>query len=154
MPSLLVVRIRGTVNIRYDVKETLRLLRLWRRYSATIIPENDYYLGMLKVAKDQIAWGVLDFETAKLLLTKRGKFIGNKAFDDSLAKAEGFESVDKMIGAIVDGQANLSRFKTIKPYFSLAPPKGGFKRSTKKPYNIKGVLGKNKELMALVSRMI
>jgi len=154
MPQLIVIRIRGTVNIRYDVRKTFELLKLKRRYSATIVPMNDYYLGMLNLAKDQIAWGELNFATAKLLITKRGKTSFGKPVDESTAKAEGFESLDKMVNGIVDGSVQMNKLKTIKHYFNLAPPRGGFKRSTKKPYKVGGVLAENKDILSLVSRMI
>lgn len=154
MTQLLVIRIRGTINVRYDIKKTLELLRLKRRYSATIVPKNEYYLGMLKKAKDYIAWGEIDFETAKQLLLKRGKTIGGRRVDDSVAKLEGFDNLDELVKAILDGNKKFSELKIIKPYFTLAPPKGGFKRSTKKPYQQKGVLGENKEILAIVARML
>ncbi len=154
MSQLLVVRIRGTINVRHDIKKTLELLRLRRRYSATIVPKNEYYLGMLSKAKDFIAWGEIDFETAKQLILKRGKTVGGKPVDDSIAKLEGFNNVDELVKAIVDGVKKFSELKVIKPYFNLTPPKGGFKRSTKKPYQYKGVLGENKEILSIVTRMI
>jgi large subunit ribosomal protein L30 len=42
----------------------------------------------------------------------------------------------------------------LKPWFSLNPPKGGFKRKTKTQYTQKGILGENNELIDLVRRMI
>jgi len=154
LPQLLVIRIRGTVNVRYNIKKTLELLGLKRRYSATIVPKNDYYNGMLRLAKDYIAWGELDFETAKLLFTRRGKTVDGKPVDESTAKMEGFESLDKMVNAVVDGSFKMNQFRIIENHFSLAPPKGGFKRSTKKPYKVGGVLGENKDINLLASRMI
>ncbi|MEM2950159.1 MAG: 50S ribosomal protein L30 [Nitrososphaeria archaeon] len=154
MSQLLVVRIRGTINVRYDIKKTLELLRLKRTYSATIVPKNEYYLGMLHKAKDYIAWGEIDFETAKQLILKRGKTVGGKPVDDSIAKIEGFNNVDELVKAIVDGVKKFSELKVIKPYFYLAPPKGGFKRSTKRSYQYKGVLGENKEILSIVAKMI
>jgi len=154
MPQLIVIRIRGTVNIRYDVRKTFELLKLKKRYSATIVPKNDYYLGMLNLAKDHIAWGELNFATTKLLITKRGRTLFGKPVDESTAKAEGFESLDKLINGIIDGSIQINKFKLIKHYFNLAPPRGGFKRSTKKPYKVGGVLAENKDILSLVSRMI
>jgi large subunit ribosomal protein L30 len=154
MPQLFVIRIRGTVNIRYDVRKTFELLKLKKRYSATIVPKNDYYLGMLNLAKDHIAWGELNFATTKLLITKRGRTLLGKPVDESTAKAEGFESLDKLINGIIDGSIQINKFKLIKHYFNLAPPRGGFKRSTKKPYKVGGVLAENKDILSLVSRMI
>ena len=40
------------------------------------------------------------------------------------------------------------------PYFALAPPKGGFKRSTRRQFREGGTLGPNPELPTVVKRMI
>jgi large subunit ribosomal protein L30 len=55
---------------------------------------------------------------------------------------------------LAEVKATLSKLKPLKPWFALAPPRHGFKRSTKKLYGQKGVLGKNKELNVIVKRMI
>ncbi|MGQ9780912.1 MAG: 50S ribosomal protein L30 [Nitrososphaeria archaeon] len=154
MAQLVVVRVRGTVNTRYDVKKTLELLKLSRRYRATIVPSNDCYLGMLNLAKDHIAWGEIDFETAKLLFTKRGRTLEGKPVNESVAKLEGFESLDQMVSSVVDGVTKFNQFKKVKQYFCLSPPRGGFKRSTKKPFKAGGVLGENEQILSLISRMI
>ncbi len=154
MAQLVVVRVRGTVNTRYDVRKTLELLKLRRLYSATIVPKDSYYLGMLNLAKDHIAWGEIDFETAKRLFVERGRTVEGKRVDESVAKAEGFEDLDKMISSVVDGATKLNQLKKVKQYFNLSPPKGGFKRSTKKPFNAGGVLGENRQILSLISRMI
>jgi len=154
MLQLVVIRVSGTVNIRYDVKKTLELLKLRRRYSATIVPKNDYYLGMLNRAKDHISWGELNFDVTKMLIQKRGKTIYGKSVDDSTAKEEGFKSLDEMVNGVVEGSVQLNKLKTVKQYFNLAPPRGGFKRSTKKPYKVGGVLGENKGILSLISRMV
>jgi large subunit ribosomal protein L30 len=154
MLQLVVIRVSGTVNIRYDVKKTLELLKLRRRYSATIVPKNNYYLGMLNRAKDHISWGELNFDVTKMLIQKRGKTIYGKSVDDSTAKEEGFKSLDEMVNGVVEGSVQLNKLKTVKQYFNLAPPRGGFKRSTKKPYKVGGVLGENKGILSLISRMV
>ncbi len=55
---------------------------------------------------------------------------------------------------MADGKATLSKLSPLKPWFALAPPVHGSKRSTKKLYGQKGVLGANKELDTIVRRMI
>jgi large subunit ribosomal protein L30 len=41
-----------------------------------------------------------------------------------------------------------------RPWFALSPPRGGFKKSTKKQYTQDGILGEDKDLISLVQRMI
>jgi large subunit ribosomal protein L30 len=68
--------------------------------------------------------------------------------------AIGFESVDELASALTEGKATLSKLKPLKPWFALDPPRKGFKRSTKRLYGQKGVLGYNKELSVIVKRMM
>ena len=68
--------------------------------------------------------------------------------------AVGFESMDELASALTEGKATLSKLKPLKPWFALDPPRQGFKRSTKRLYGQKGVLGYNKELSVIVKRMM
>jgi len=56
--------------------------------------------------------------------------------------------------SLSEGKISMSKIKPLKPWFALSPPKQGFKRSTKRLYGQKGVLGHNKELTSLVKRMM
>lgn len=152
--AYLVVRLRGTVNTPYWAEYTLALLRLKYRFNATIVPENDAYEGMLKRIKDHVAWCKADANTVKMLLEKRGKAIGEKGIDGEVVKALGFSSIDELADAIASDKVRLKDLKLVKPYFRLAPPRKGFKRSSKHMYADGGILGENKELPELVSRMV
>jgi len=55
---------------------------------------------------------------------------------------------------LAEGKTSLTKLKPLKPWFALSPPRHGFKRSTKRMYGQKGVLGQNKELDTLVRNMI
>ena len=63
-----VVRVRGTLRVKPDIKETLRLLRLNKVNHCIVIPESPEYRGMLLKAKDYITWGEVDAETMTSLL--------------------------------------------------------------------------------------
>jgi large subunit ribosomal protein L30 len=71
-----------------------------------------------------------------------------------MIKELGFASAEELGTALAEGKATLSKLKPLKPWFALAPPVHGFKRSTKKLYGQKGMLGLNKELDTIVRRMI
>src|SRR5580693_1140855 len=64
------IRIRGRVNVRYNVQETMDRLNLKRVNNCTIIKVNDPYLGMLKKCVNHIAYGEVDEETLSKLVTK------------------------------------------------------------------------------------
>jgi large subunit ribosomal protein L30 len=152
--AYLVVRLRGTVNTPYWADYTLRLLRLTRRYSATIVPENKVYESMLRKVKDHVAWCKVDKDTLKLILEKRGKMVGDKVIDEDSIKRLGFSNIDEMADALANDKIRLRDLKSIKPYFRLTPPRKGFKRSSKHMYSDGGILGDNRELPELITRML
>jgi large subunit ribosomal protein L30 len=55
---------------------------------------------------------------------------------------------------MVKGELRLSAIEGVRPFFRLAPPKGGFKASLRKQFSEKGVMGSNAHLPDLVRRMI
>ncbi len=87
-------------------------------------------------------------------MDKKGRKSGYQKISPEDLKELGFNSTDELAAALADGKANLSKLKPLKPWFALSPPRHGFKRSTKRLYGQKGVLGLNKELDSIVRRMI
>jgi large subunit ribosomal protein L30 len=152
--SLLAIRIRGTINCPKRVEDTLRMLRIDRNNYATLLDDRPDYAGMLTKAKDWITWGETDLETIKTILTKRAEFPGGKKLTDDHIKELGFDNVDKLAEALHSCQVELNKLEGIKPFFRLHPPKKGFKRSVKRPYNNKGELGyRGEEINKLARRM-
>ena len=47
-----VIRIRGTVGVKKDIKETMKLLKLSKPNHCMIMPETETYLGMIKKVKE------------------------------------------------------------------------------------------------------
>ncbi len=149
----LVVRIKGTVNIPAWAKTTLANLNLDKKFRATLVPENFETLGMLRKVKDIVAWASVDEGFIKELLERRGKLSGYKPLTKgNLPK--GFESIEELAAAIAQNKTTMSKLRSVKPWFALAPPKGGFKQKTKKQFSQDGVLGQNEELVHLVKNML
>ena len=90
----------------------------------------------------------------KELLDKKARKSGYKKITPEDIIALGYKSVDELASALADGKTSLSKLKPLKPWFALDPPRHGFKRSCKKLYGQKGVLGYNKELLVIVKRMM
>ncbi|KAA0009023.1 MAG: 50S ribosomal protein L30, partial [Thermoplasmata archaeon] len=67
-----VIRIRGTIGARREIRDTLKMLNLLRINSCTIIPETPSYKGMLQKVKDYVTWGEASDETLALLLKRNG----------------------------------------------------------------------------------
>lgn len=139
-----VIRLRGSVKIREDILETLRLMRLHRKMHCVLIPENSSYKGMIQMAKDYITWGTINDVILEKLIAKRGRKIGDVKLNA--------EEVKHIIRQIKEGIP--AKELGIKPVFRLTPPSGGFKYGIKHAYP-KGELGNRKDkINALLERMI
>jgi large subunit ribosomal protein L30 len=152
--SILVVRIKGQADCPYWATHTMMLMKLEKKYRATILPAKDNVLGMLKKVQHYVSWTEIDSSLAQELLEKKARKGGYQKVTAEDLKELGFASTAELGAALAEGKATLSQLKPLKPWFALAPPVHGFKRSTKKLYGQKGMLGKNKELDTIVRRMI
>ena len=141
------------MNIPAWAKTTLANLNLDKKFRATLVAENLETLGMLRKIKDIVAWTSVDADFIKELLERRGKISGYKPITKgNLPK--GFESIEALATAIAQNKTSMSKLNSVKPWFALAPPKGGFKQKTKKQFSQDGVLGHNEQLAELVKNML
>ena len=90
--SLLVIRIRGTINVSQRERDTMRFLRVDRNNYASIIDDRADFKGMLQKAKDWITWGEPDVETVKEMLEKGGRLPGDARLTEEHVKEFGFEN--------------------------------------------------------------
>lgn len=150
-----VIRVRGTVNVRHDIKKTLEMLRLHKVNHCIIVEENETFKGMLQKAKDYITWGEIDENTLAEMIRKRGRLIGDKPIDDDYVKrVTGYKSVEDLAKAIIEGKFVYRELPEVKPVFRLSPPKKGYE-GIKRAYSMGGVLGyRGKEINDLVKRML
>jgi large subunit ribosomal protein L30 len=147
-----IVRLRGGVNTRPEIKDTLDMLRINRVNHCVVVKEDPHYLGMIQKVKDYVAWGKIQEDTLALLLTKRGRLSGNKRLDDELIKEKtAFGSIKEFAKAVNSGSAS---FKDVglKPVFRLHPARKGL-RSTKKTVKQGGVLGFHDSIDDLITKM-
>jgi large subunit ribosomal protein L30 len=152
--AYLVVRIKGQADCPYWATTTMTLLKLDKKYRATILPAKDNTLGMLRKVQHYVAWVELDTSLAKELIDKKARKGGYQKITVEDLKELGFANSEELATALSEGRATLSKLKPLKPWFALSPPRFGFKRSTKRLYGQKGVLGQNKDLGNLVRNMI
>ena len=61
------IQIRGLVNSKDKVKDTIRMLNMGRKHTMVILEDTPSNIGMLKKAKDYITWGELDPKLEKEL---------------------------------------------------------------------------------------
>jgi len=153
--AFLVVRMRGTVNVPFWALTTLKNLYLNKKFSATLVPETSDYLGMLRKINQWVAWSKADSEIVKKLIEKRGKKKTPKLdTQKESGRKDEYKGIDELVNVIVNDKLKFSDQNSIKPWFSLNPPKGGFKRKSKKQFSDGGILGNNKELLEIVKRMV
>jgi len=154
MVKLAVIRIRGRVDVPPDVKKTLELLRLHKKFHAVIIDDRPSYLGMLRKVQDYVTWGEIDYDTLVLLLKRRGRLRGNRKIDENFLKKYGYSSIEELARAIIDCEIKITDIPELKPVFRLSPPSGGFKGTIKKHYKDKGELGyRGSAINDLIKRM-
>lgn len=71
--KLAVVRVRGDVRIKHQVRETLRILGLQKKNHCTIIEDKPHLIGMLSRVEPYITWGMVDDKTATAIQKKGEK---------------------------------------------------------------------------------
>src|SRR3989338_6959485 len=115
MSKTAIVRVRGSVNLNHEVKDTLNLLRLYRKNFCVVIDNTPSLQGMIKKVKDYVTYGEIDDSTHKELIAKRG--------EDFLGREEDRKGKIKYSNKFI-----VVNNKKIKPFFRLSPPKRGFGR--------------------------
>ena len=150
-----VVRIRGTVNVKPDIKRTLQLFRLTRSNHCVLIEENANTKGMLQVAKDYITWGTIEKDSLTKLIKSRGKLRGDKELtEEYLKSATSYATIDKLSQAIIENKFSYKDIPKVKPIFRLNPPKKGYE-GIKRSFKNGGALGyRGKEINKLIEKMV
>ncbi len=122
-----IIRVRGIIGIRKDIKDTLDMLRLYKKNYCVVLNNTPSINGMVKKVKDYVTYGDISEETSKLLIEKRGKTAHDR---------EGKE--------------------VLKPFFRLNPPRKGFgRKGIKLPFAVGGALGNREDkINDLIKRMI
>ncbi len=149
-----VVRLRGGVKTRQDIRDTLSMMRLDRINHCVVLPETPGYQGMIQKAKDYIAWGTVNPETLAHMLRNRGKLEGRNALtEEYLNQNTKFKSFDELAIAICEGKASIADVPKLKPIFRLHPARKGL-RGTKRTFLEGGELGfHGTEINTLLNKM-
>src|SRR5438105_3745705 len=143
--GLLVINLRGMVNTRTPVRTTLDQLKIGKRFNATIVRDDKVHRGMLQLAKEHVAWCKLDTATAEKLLKTRSEISNGRRTPEADIKTKEYASLGEVANALSSGKLKLRTIQSIRPFFRLSPPRGGFKRSTVRQFTAGGVLGPNSE---------
>ncbi len=150
-----VIRVRGTVNVRGDIKDTLKMLRLNRANHCVILPAEPSIEGMLRKVKDYVTWGEMKPDVLAKLILKRGRLESGKKITDAYVKKNTeFKSLIAFSKAICEGKEKFTNLEAMKPVIRLHPPLKGYE-GIKRSFVEGGALGyRGDKINDLVDRMI
>ena len=150
-----VIRIRGTINIKPNIKKTLKLLNLTRANHCVLTEETPSTKGMLQIVKDYVTWGEIEKETLIKMIKEKGHLEGNKPInEDHLKSATSYKDIEKLVEAIILNKLKFKEIPNVKPVFRLNPPKKGYE-GIKRAYTKKGALGyRGNEINKLIEKML
>jgi len=154
MSMYLVVNLHGKIDSSVAVRKALGEMKVERKFSATVVPDDSSTVGMLSLCKDYVAWSQVDAELLALLLEKRGMASESRRLDESALTKLGFKTYRDLAEKIEREGARLSSISGIRPFFRLSPPRGGFKASMRRQFTERGTLGRNPKLPDIVRRML
>lgn len=149
-----IIRVRGSIDVKGDIKRTMRMLRLKTCNQMVVVQETPSVKGMIKKSQDFTTFGQINESTLAKLLQKRARIAGNKRLTDEFVK-EKKTSIEQIAKEVISGKAKLQDFG-IKPVFRLSPPRKGFERQgIKKPFKAGGALGnRGEKINNLIERMM
>lgn len=70
--KLAVIQIRGTINAKKEIRDTLKFLNLQRKHACAIVSDTPNYAGMLNKVKDYVTFGEISEDVEKKIISKRG----------------------------------------------------------------------------------
>lgn len=149
-----IIRLRGSVKTRPEIKETLKLLRLNQINHAVVVPETPNYKGMIQMVKDYVAFGTASAETVTVMLENRGKLEGgDRLTDEYVAQNSKYKTIAEFADAVVKGEAKLGDMPGLKQVFRMHPPRKGH-AGLKRTVQQGGALGNyGEEISLLVEKM-
>ncbi len=150
---MLVIRIRGAPHMNYKIEDTLKMLRLNKVNHASLVFADKSIMGMLRKAKDYIAYGEVDKAIVLKLLQNRALIKGNLPLTDKhVKKYSKFTTVKAFADGLMKGEVKLNEVNELKPVFRLHPPIGGHRGTIKKHYHAGGTLGHVGEFINVLAR--
>jgi|SRR3989344_1125763 len=146
MKRIAVIRIRGSIGMRREIKSSLSMLRLNIKNHCVVVRNSPTYVGMLRVVKDYVTWGEINEKTFSELLKKRGRLVGKKSLTEDYVESKTKLNINEFVNEFFNFKRELKDIPGLKLNFRLKPPVGGFERKgVKIPFSLGGALGYRKE---------
>ena len=140
-----VVRLRGQVNVRYTIEDTMKMLRLHKINHCVFVSEDPHFKGMVQKVKDYVAFGKVDAKTLAEILENRGRLEGDtRLTEEYIRENTAYDSIQAFADAVVKGETSLKDVPKLKPVFRLHPPRKGH-AGIKRTFRQGGVLGNQDE---------
>jgi len=137
----LVIRVRGRHDIRKDVKDTLKMLKLNRVNHAVLVNDSPEQKSKIQKAGAYVTFGEIEENTLIKLLEKRARQKGDNKLGKEFFKKIKVKDSKELAKILLSSKKKLKEFG-IKPVFRLHPPKKGYERAgIKKTYSVGGALG-------------
>ncbi|MBS3146136.1 50S ribosomal protein L30 [Candidatus Woesearchaeota archaeon] len=156
MNRIAIIRIRGEIGAVKQVKDTFKILRLYKRNTCVILKNTPQVLGMINLIKDYVTWGEINEATFDALLKSRGKLPGNKQISEEYISMKLGMSLDEFSKNFIDLEKELKDIPGLRLFFRLKPPIKGFEnKGIKQPFSKGGALGYRKDkINDLIMNMI
>ena len=151
-----VIRLKGEVNVRKELEDTMAKLRLHRKHHCILVEANKSVVNMINRLQGYVTWGEISPASLSVLLQKRGRLPGNQRLTEEYVKAKTGKTIEKLAEDMVSAKVKLKEVPGLKPVFRLKPPTKGFERfGMKRPYSLGGAVGyRGKDINELLQRMI
>jgi len=121
-----IVRLRGQVNVRYTIEDTMKMLRLQKVNHCVLVPENPHFKGMVHKVKDYVAYGKVDAKVLAEILENRGRLEGGtRLTEEYIRENTAYDSIQAFAEAVINGETTLKSVPKLKPVFRLHPPRKG-----------------------------
>jgi large subunit ribosomal protein L30 len=149
-----IIRLRGSVNTKPDIKETLNMLRLNQINHCVVVPDTPNFRGMIQKVKDYVAFGPVNGETLAVILENRGRIVGgDRLTDEYVSKNSSYKTIGEFAEAIASGKATIGDMPGLNPVFRLHPPRKGH-AGLKRTFQQGGALGNyGEDISKLVEKM-
>ena len=141
-----IIRIHGKSGLKKGIRDTLDMLKLYKKHNCVIVKNTHSNVGMIKKVKEYVTWGEINEETFVELLTKRGKLARKKSLTDEYLKEKLNLDIKSFAKEVFTFKKSLKDLPGLKLFFKLSPPRGGYESGgIKKQFALGGVLGYRKD---------